>query len=163
MKTKEISSLYRSFSPRMTLYNTDGNGRDTYINYNNGGFWVQGVKRPMGQKVKQVSEKYKIKYGGKNVAPFKYYSDGSGRDSYVIWESGGLKHDFHSLNEFHLKDVLRSPKDCIFEFNENKARDGSRKKIVYVSKQELEVNDYLKQNQRGIIKRLYNDEKHKFM
>jgi len=34
----EINSLYRTFSPKYTHYLPDGQGRDVYINDNNGGF-----------------------------------------------------------------------------------------------------------------------------
>lgn len=37
--------LHRNFSPRMTLYGTDGRGRDTYIHYNNGGFWKDNLQK----------------------------------------------------------------------------------------------------------------------
>jgi hypothetical protein len=36
--------LHRNFSPRMTLYGTDGRGRDNYIHYNNGGFWKEKMQ-----------------------------------------------------------------------------------------------------------------------
>jgi|LauGreDrversion4_2_1035121.scaffolds.fasta_scaffold2684665_2 hypothetical protein len=36
--------LHRNFSPKMTLYGTDGRGRDNYIHYNNGGFWKENMK-----------------------------------------------------------------------------------------------------------------------
>ena len=43
----------------------------------------------------------------KQSAPFKYYSDGSGRDGYVLHESGGLEKNHKSTNEFKFKDFLR--------------------------------------------------------
>lgn len=163
MKGHEISSLYRSYSPRMSHYEADGQGRDTYIKNNNGGFWTQGIKPPCQPSLPFYSDRYRIKITGKNVAPFKYNSDGSGRDSYVIFNSGGLKNEFKALNEFHLKDMVRTPDSCIFEFKNNPTKDGIRTKTVYVSKQEYQVNRYLKKNESGIIKRLYLNEKHKFM
>src|SRR5690349_21670965 len=113
MKGKEISSLYRSYSPKMSQYFTDGQGRDTYINYNNGGFWSRGVKLyPHQTGQAEVSSRYHFKSVPKYVAPFKYLSDGSGRDGYVIFNSGGLKREHRALNEFHLKDFLRTPESC---------------------------------------------------
>jgi hypothetical protein len=35
--------LHSNFSPRMTLYGTDGRGRNNYIHYNNGGFWKENM------------------------------------------------------------------------------------------------------------------------
>ncbi len=39
LNKNEISSLYRTFSPTFNAYTRDGDGRDGYIGYNNGGFW----------------------------------------------------------------------------------------------------------------------------
>lgn len=163
MKGAEISSLYRSFSPRMTLYNPDGQGRDTYINYNNGGFWGSGVKIYKGQpSANEINSRYHYKSQPKYVAPFKYWSDGSGRDGYVIFESGGLKKDHKPLNQFHLKDFLRTPESCIFNFNKNPTRNGVTARTIYVSKQEFQANQQIKKLEKNLIKRLYSDEKHKF-
>ncbi len=43
-----IQELYRSYIPKYPSYNPDGFGRDTYINYNNGGMLVNSifVKKP---------------------------------------------------------------------------------------------------------------------
>jgi hypothetical protein len=162
MKGREISSLYRSYSPKMAHYTTDGNGRDQYINYNNGGFWSRGVKVYMGsQRGSEVSQRYQLKPLMKHVAPFKYHSNGTGRDGYIISESGGLKRDQKALNEYHLKDFLRTPQSCIFKFHSNVNRNGSLAKTHYVSKAELDTNQQIKKIEKGIIDRLYNKEKSK--
>ncbi len=36
--------LYRNSNPRMAHYPSDGLGRDTYITFNNGGFWLDNIK-----------------------------------------------------------------------------------------------------------------------
>jgi hypothetical protein len=107
MKGHEISSLYRTFSPKFMHYDSDGHGRDMYINFNNGGFLTNGVKMYKSSEWARSQNQYHYKNRPKHVAPFKYLSDGSGRDGYVIFESGGLKRDHKGLNEFHLKDFLR--------------------------------------------------------
>ncbi len=38
---KSTQVYNRGMNPNMTLYTTDGRGRDTYIHYNNGGFWKE--------------------------------------------------------------------------------------------------------------------------
>jgi len=43
----------------------------------------------------------------KNVPPFKYRSDGSGRDSYVLFEHAGLEKDIKPMNTYNLQDFLR--------------------------------------------------------
>ncbi len=93
------------FIPKYTTYGSDGNGRDGYITYNNGGFLKDGVKIYTGS-MPHVSTSSQ-NFTAKNVAPFRYYSDGSGRDSYVLSESGGLVRTHKSLKQFHLKDFLR--------------------------------------------------------
>lgn len=38
------ASLHRTFSPKMTMYKSDGFGRDKYIRYDNGGYWKDNSK-----------------------------------------------------------------------------------------------------------------------
>jgi hypothetical protein len=38
-KEHSYASLNRTFSPKMTMYSSDGFGRDNYIKYDNGGYW----------------------------------------------------------------------------------------------------------------------------
>lgn len=93
-KLKDISIV-----PKVTMYRTDGTGRDTYINYDNGGFKnitssnyrkVYAIKNESG-KATNIIPKFAI-----------YKSDGYGRDSYIYTDCGGLyqvvnKHTFPSL------------------------------------------------------------------
>ena len=88
-------------------YYTDGQGRDLYISSNSGGFckkYSHGleIKEKFPEKVK-----YKFSNVGLKNAPLVYRSDGSGRDSYILREAGGLREDRKSLNSFQLKDFLR--------------------------------------------------------
>lgn len=46
----------------------------------------------------------------KKPSHVKYHSDGTGRDSYVVHDAGGLRINHKSLNEFHFKDFLRYKK-----------------------------------------------------
>jgi hypothetical protein len=159
-KLHEVSSLYRTFSPTFNAYTVDGAGRDTYIGYNNGGFWNNRI--PPGtpyESTTSASNRYRIRNVPKQVAPFKYYSDGSGRDSYILINSGGLKREAKPLTNYHLKDFLRTPDSCILEYKPSSS-SGRRH---FVSKKEFEFNEQLRKNQRGIIERLYNRERHKFI
>ena len=156
MKGNEISTLYRSYAPRMSQYTPDGKGRDIYINYNNGGFLTKGIKTYSGSQMTDPSAKYQVRVSGKNVAPFKYMSDGSGRDNYVLHESGGLTRNHKSLNEITLKDFLRNSK------YDNPKSEGANPKARYISKAEIESNQLLKRLEKGLINRLYTSQKHKF-
>lgn len=77
-------------------------GRDTYITTTNGGL-ISGSGRPRngpfsGYQVSPGLDKFYINQsihqarqsGHKDAVAFKYFGDGSGRDSYVTSDSGGL-------------------------------------------------------------------------
>ena len=123
-----MSSLYRTARPRFTLYSPDGLGRDRYIIYNNGGFWKTNEYK--------ISPKPNYEYPKYNnfhtlfhmAAPFKYYSDGSGRDSYVLRDTG-LRREQKPLNSYHLSDFLR-----------NDSWDKHSRKNVFLSRAEIRDN-----------------------
>ena len=86
-------------------YNADGTGRDTFVNTDNGGFYkafspcsqpevTSFVQRRRYDKPSPV-----IKSRG-----VQYHSDGSGRDSYIGFNAGGLtaygSKTVHSLGHF---------------------------------------------------------------
>ena len=87
-----INGMYKTFCTKYTHYAPDGNGRDKYIINNNGGLWDEGVRpiyesnmyfRPLPSKALPAPHKA--------ATSFKYVSDGSGRDFYVTFNSGGLE------------------------------------------------------------------------
>jgi len=135
-------SLYRTARPRWTLYTSDGRGRDNYISYNNGGFW----------KLNQYSIRLKPKYDYNRysnfhslyhfAAPFKYYSDGQCRDSYIV-AGTGLSHDTKPLCQFQLTDFLRS------------SENWRPKRPLYKSLAEKRVNMQLREIEKRMIYRLY--------
>ena len=87
-----INGLYNSFRTKYTHYNPDGQGRDKYIIQNNGGLCSE-APRP----VFSTNMYYKDPPNKMTIAPqrqatsFKYVSDGSGRDFYITFNSGGLE------------------------------------------------------------------------
>lgn len=163
-KRNEVSSLYRTFAPTFNAYSPDGEGRDTYIGYNNGGFWNNRI--PPGTPFESstpASTRYRFRGIARQTAPFKYYSDGSGRDSYILLNSGGLVRESKPLSQYHLKDFLRTADSCILEYDNPMTKSGKLGRRHFVSKAEFKHNQMLKKNERGIIDRLYNKEKHKFI
>ena len=96
------------------------------------------------------------------MAPLKYHSDGSGRDSYVIYNSGGLEKDYTPLKHLNLKKFLRTPESGNFNFRASPMREGVSTKTLYVSKQELRINQNIKKLEKGLLNRLYYSEQHKF-
>lgn len=90
--------------PKFANYRTDGTGRDTYINFNNGGHHQDNI-----------SFKYSSKRGlniFNNGKPYNvisklaiYRTDGSGRDQYIVKDCGGF---FNSTGNSHnFKDTFR--------------------------------------------------------
>lgn len=94
MKTSVI--MARTFHPKVPHYQSDGSGRDYFISNANGGL-TQGrienfsqstffFRRNPGQNFSPSPRK--------DAVPFEYRSDGSGRDTYIVANSGGLKNDY---------------------------------------------------------------------
>jgi hypothetical protein len=148
-------SLGRTARPRWNLYTTDGLGRDTYISFNNGGFWTSNIKEIKYTPNYPVYHNENYHSLGHSAAPFKYYSDGSGRDSYIIKDSGGLKRDHNPLSGYHLKDFLRTPGDCVYKAQKNPTRNGMRIQTHFVSPKELAMNNQRRRIEKGLVTRLY--------
>ncbi len=91
------AAMARSHNPKYASYSGDGSGRDTYVVLNNGGL-TSTEKRHM------MSRPFRNTYTNFNPSPqkeavaHKYHSDGTGRDSYVIRNSGGLVSDYVGTN-----------------------------------------------------------------
>ena len=85
---------------------------------------------------------------------FHYYADGNGRDKYILVNGGGLFTQSKPLISYKLTDFLRNDDDNL----------SPKKKIrAYLSRDEIKYNNLLKENERNVIKRLYLNERKKFM
>jgi hypothetical protein len=102
----------RTFSPKYANYFGDGSGRDSYVVTNNGG--LANI-----DKVGMLSRPYRNTLRNRNHSPQKeplpvyYHSDGSGRDSYVVNNAGGLATDYgssHRPDVNFLQSLRQSPK-----------------------------------------------------
>jgi hypothetical protein len=87
---KAALGLQRTFDPKYAHYMSDGQGRDTYIIRNNGGLCSEREPNP-AKSTRYVTPRL---YSGiptphKNVPSLRYLSNGSGRDSYILINSGG--------------------------------------------------------------------------
>ena len=135
-------SLWRTARPRFALYVPDGLGRDRYIGYNNGGFWKTNeytiIRRPDYEYPKYNNFHTLFHM----AAPFKYYSDGTGRDSYVF--DNGLTKNDKPLASYKLTDFLR---------NNNVNRMFGKK--VYLSQGEKKFNKQRRNLENRMIRRLY--------
>ena len=92
------AGIMRTYNPGYANYQGDGSGRDGYILLNNGGLTKQSKMGIMWNCVANRSPRSKnvSVIGGKPTPSFKYRPDGTGRDSYVIPNQGGLVKDFRS-------------------------------------------------------------------
>lgn len=154
-------TLYRTQRESFVMYPSDGLGRDRYIKYNNGGFW-KGREDEIALKPTYPNGTSAAYYSlNHEAASLHYRSDGSGRDSYIIENDGGLVRSFCPMSRFQLKDILRTPDKGVFNYSSNANCQGLRKKILYVSRGQIRRNDHLRNVEKGLINRLYTKEKEK--
>ena len=146
--------LGRTIRNNISLYIRDGQGRDGYISYNNGGFW----KDPEGINIKKIEYELPqfLTFHSLNhiPAPFNYVRDGSGRDNYIAYNNGGLTKGYIPNFKVTLNNFLRKNNDDIFYRN---------KKKRVLSKREISYFGILNKIQNDVVKRLYEDEKEKFV
>jgi hypothetical protein len=154
MKMNE-HGLYRTMKLKYVPYFTDGNGRDRYIAFDNGGFF--GNKEVNKENSRRTGTSFDTKITYKYISPymktpnFHYHSDGNGRDSYIYTNGGGLYYDTKPLGSYKLTDFLRE--DSV----------GTTRQKIWVSKAQHKYNKFLRNKEKGIINRLYENEKGKFM
>lgn len=140
---------YSSLHPQFNLYESDGRGRDYYITYNNGGFWKDNLFKI--QYTPNYTRKYKPRFFSLThpTPPFTYYSDGTGRDGYVLFDHG-LKKVFNPANKFVFDKELREP-----------YREGRGISYKEMSKGEILRNRQLYKTQTEVTSRLYHPIKNK--
>ena len=153
-------SLYRTFKSNYVPYFPDGAGRDRYIAYNNAGFYKNydfptkshndyktstffSTKIPLHMKTSSVK-----------TPNFHYHADGNGRDKYIIVNGGGLFTDSKPLISYKLTDFLRNNEDNLSPI---------RKTKTYFSRDEIKYNKLLRGIEKNLVKRLYTNEKKKFI
>ena len=149
-----INSIFnRTVKTNIIIYPTNGMGRDGYIAYNNAGFWKENIK-PIVPKETFKRSPFAVFRSLKNTPPiWTYYSDGSGRDSYVYYNNGGLKRKFSPLACENLQKYLR-------EKNIEKKANPYIK--INLSKDEKIYLNKISKIQKNLVNRLYNKYKYKF-
>lgn len=135
-------------STKMIMYVNDGLGRDTFISYNNGGFLNDNYIK-LNNKEKFPHPRFSTTFHSlkRLPAPFLYIRDGTGRDSYIAYNNGGL-----TKEEKKLKYNLRNYDNNNIKPNFNK---------LHLSQVEIKNNLMLKKIENGVIDRLYNNSKKK--
>ena len=158
---KNLSSLYRTMKLRYVPYPPDGTGRDRYVAYNNGGFFDKNkTSFNANQNNKQTGTSFDTKIDYKyTISPsvkapnFHYHGDGTGRDSYIISNGGGLFYDSRSLNSYKLTDFLRKSETGFMKTN----NFGNRA----LSLSEMKYNMALRDLEKSLVNRLYEKEIYK--
>ncbi len=145
------TSLFnRIVKTNILLYQTDGQGRDGYIQYNNGGFWKENIKQ-IYPKERFDRPLFRVFHSlVKKPAIWTYHSDGSGRDNYICYNDGGLIKNFIPLSssEKNLLKILREDK---------KDKAEKQKQNIILSKDEKLYLKRMKQVEKDIVNRLYNE------
>ena len=148
--------LGRTVKTNIILYSTDNRGRDGYITYNNGGFWKDNLKEIKLKSNYPKNIKYNFHSLIHQAAPFNYYSDGRGRDTYVLQNNAGLVKEFNPLAKRQiLSKYLR--KNIPFSYDIKK-----KDKHFFITP--FEKNNFLKNHktQKNVVKRLYDECLEKF-
>ena len=149
-------SLGRTVKTNIVLYSTDNMGRDHYITYNNGGFWKDNIRQ-----IKMKPDFPRHKYSNYHslfhqAAPLNYYSDGTGRDTYVIKNNAGLVKEFNPLaNRQILSKYLREHVPITFKKN-------SKFQNVFLTPSDKENFLRIHNIQNRVVNRLYNQSLEKF-
>jgi hypothetical protein len=101
-----MGSYYRTEAMRTTHYFANGDGRDSYIFCNNGG--VERNTYPFSFKEDGRSLKRKVVASVPSLGakPINYKTDGTGRDTYIGFNNGGLM-AVKNRNTFY--NCLRTP------------------------------------------------------
>lgn len=103
--------------PKVTHYAPDGRGRDSYINFNNGGIFRKTTSPPLSKRVPYTT-RYFPPVATNGPKPFHYMPDGTGRDNYVAINSGGL----HASSEKNLIRFRNYPRSGVSSPKWNTAR-----------------------------------------
>lgn len=103
-----MTSINRTYNPKWVTYTGDGSGRDGYVVFANGGLNelrdYRGPQRRPGFNNNKSAPRGTYVAPRKDATAFDYVPDGSGRDSYVIFNYG-LKANYRSGYNNFQKDL----------------------------------------------------------
>ena len=142
-----MSSLWRTERPRFPVYSPDGRGRDYYIKFDNGGYWADQFQiRKKPDYERPHYRNFHTLYH--EAAPFKYWGNGHGRETYII-RGDGFFHEKKPLCSYKLSDFLR-------EDNTNSLYNKFKHKL-FMSVSEKKFNKELRKIEKRLIYRLYTE------
>ena len=142
------TSLFnRTVKTNIVLYKSDGEGRDTYITHNNGGFWKEETS-PINTKEISYKRHFNIFHSLYRIPPIcSYHNDGTGRDKYVSFNNGGLSKNYFNMSNY-FKNILRK-NDEIKTEEKTCLNKLTKSEKVYLKK--------INKIQKDLINRLYNN------
>lgn len=120
-----MSHIFANAAKASLYQNNNGTGRDTYISFNNGGntsMYVPNAKNIRDGRLHQRS--FTSVFPNSGSLPAKtitYDQDGTGRDGYIMANSGGFKYNFDKVapanayvnNLRHYDSVNTSQQDIV--------------------------------------------------
>lgn len=158
----KLTQLYRTSRTNYVPYFSPGEGRESYIIYNGGGFdrtkdqfknlvYSHRTGTSFDTKINNTYRSYYCK------APnFRYFGNGKGRETYVLHNGAGLYYDEKPLQSYKLLDFLRNG-----DFGRTRNRTVNEK--LGMSKTEARYNKILRKTEKSLVSRLYDKEKSKFI
>lgn len=108
MRMSHNSLLSQSLRPRIIVYTPNGNGRDSYILSNNGGFYKEYAMPNVKEKFKQITNRRKYDLSLRDRPINRYYANGNGRDLYVVRENPSNRDN--RIAQIDLPSILRNEK-----------------------------------------------------
>ena len=143
----------RTVKTNIIIYPNDGTGRDCYIYFNNGGFWKDNIKRYALQEKFKRSSFARFRSIRKTPPIWNYHADGSGRDSYILYDYGGLINNYKVPRMHNFRG-----------YDENQNDNYLRKtySTLYMSADEKKYQDKLSRIQKDVVNRLYYKPRNKF-
>ena len=138
----------RTVKTNIIIYPTNGTGRDGYIMYNNAGFWKDNLKR-FSLKDKYKRSSFARFRSIRKIPPiWNYHSDGTGRDTYILYNDGGLMNIYKTPS---FTNFRTNYEDLFYETSYNNKINNP----LYMTKDEKLYMNKLTKIQKGVVDRLY--------
>ena len=119
-----MTTLERTFNPKLTRYSPDGKGRDRYIAFDNGGLLPGSLPRLSSQSRAVFPRFQPPRVSRPEATVHTYISDGSGRDYYITVSGScrpnpsGSRNAFQSSLRTDLRRTYIKPEDFFARSNQ---------------------------------------------
>ena len=138
----------RTVKTNIIIYPTDGSGRDCYITFNNAGFWKDNIKRYTSEEKYKRGSFARFRSIRKIPPIWNYHADGTGRDTYVLHDYGGLINHYKGPRaNFFRSNYENNSSENIFNNRMNNNSYLTRDEKIYQTK--------LTKIQKDVVNRLY--------